>query len=103
MAALNERDPTREKGRSVEVSSKPTVSPACGGRSAYPRRAFNITDLYDALTTARVIGDDYLQQAAGNVVDTSLFTHGSSEQRQSWLKTGYKSGRPGSCDTFIAR
>jgi predicted metalloprotease len=93
----------REKGRSVEVELQADCLAGVWGRSAYPRSAFNITDLFDALTTARVIGDDYLQKAAGNVVDTSLFTHGSSEQRQSWLRTGYKSGRPGSCDTFIAR
>jgi len=47
-----------------------------------------------------VIGDDYIQEAAGQVIDTSVFTHGSSQQRRTWLRAGYKSGSPASCDTF---
>jgi predicted metalloprotease len=28
------------------------------------------------------------------------FTHGSSEQRMTWLKRGLESGDPRQCDTF---
>lgn len=101
--ALNRENPARENARSVQVELQADCLAGVWGRSAFPRSGFSVNDLYDALKTAHVIGDDYLQEAAGNIVDTSLFTHGSSEQRRSWLRTGYKSGTPGSCDTFAPR
>jgi predicted metalloprotease len=70
------------------------------GRSAYRRSELTIGQLYDALKAAKVIGDDYIQRAAGVVVDSALWTHGSSQQRQQWVKTGFASGRPSACDTF---
>jgi predicted metalloprotease len=59
-----------------------------------------IGELDGALKAADVIGDDYIQRAAGDVVDSALWTHGSSQQRQHWVRTGYQSGRPSACDTF---
>jgi predicted metalloprotease len=59
------------------------------------------TDLQNALQTAASIGDDYIQtNIAGQNVDTSSFSHGSSAQRQKWLLAGYQSGNPNSCNTF---
>ena len=57
-------------------------------------------DIEEALNTASAIGDDRLQrQTQGEVVPDS-FTHGTSEQRVRWFKTGFESGDPGACDTF---
>jgi|KBSSwiStaDraftv2_1062776.scaffolds.fasta_scaffold81912_3 predicted metalloprotease len=57
-------------------------------------------DAEEGLRAAAAIGDDRLQrQAQGRVVPES-FTHGSSEQRVSWLKRGLESGQIQSCDTF---
>jgi predicted metalloprotease len=47
-----------------------------------------------------LIGDDFQARSAGKPVDPGLFTHGSSAQRQHWLRTGFESGDPGACDTF---
>lgn len=58
-------------------------------------------DLADALDTASKIGDDYIQtEIAGGPARPSQYTHGTSAQRQKWLRTGYDSGDPASCDTF---
>src|SRR5688572_17637751 len=60
-------------------------------------------DVEEGLRAAAAIGDDRLQrQGQGRVVPES-FTHGSSEQRVSWLKRGLESGRLESCDTFATR
>jgi predicted metalloprotease len=58
-------------------------------------------DVNAALDTAGHIGDDYIQSHLGSGrVNQSQFTHGTSEQRQKWYRTGYQSGDPGSCNTF---
>lgn len=57
-------------------------------------------DAEEGLRAAAAIGDDRLQrQAQGRVVPES-FTHGSSEQRMTWLRRGLDSGRLEACDTF---
>ena len=59
-------------------------------------------DVEEALNAASAIGDDRLQrQSQGRVVPES-FTHGTSEQRQRWFRTGLQSGDPDRCDTFSA-
>jgi hypothetical protein len=57
-------------------------------------------DVEDALAAAQAIGDDRLQRNAGRRVTPDSFTHGSSAQRQRWLRTGLETGDPNACDTF---
>ncbi|MET0763219.1 MAG: neutral zinc metallopeptidase [Blastococcus sp.] len=58
-------------------------------------------DINRALDAAARIGDDFIQQNLGSGrIDQDAFTHGSSEQRQKWFTTGYRTGDPAQCDTF---
>jgi predicted metalloprotease len=58
-------------------------------------------DIDRALDAAGRIGDDYIERNLGSgQVDPGSFTHGTSEQRQQWFTTGYRSGDPAQCDTF---
>ena len=59
-------------------------------------------DLAEAVNAAKQIGDDILQRKAGRHPNPHTFTHGTSEQRQRWFITGYRSGRVDACDTFNA-
>ena len=57
-------------------------------------------DIQEAVNAAAQIGDDTLQANAGQTPMPDSFTHGTSEQHQRWLATGYKTGTIKSCDTF---
>lgn len=57
-------------------------------------------DIEEGLTAAQAIGDDTLQKAAGRRPVPESFTHGSAQQRMTWLKRGLDTGDPAQCDTF---
>lgn len=60
-------------------------------------------DIEEALATASAIGDDRLQRQSQGTVVPDSFTHGTSEQRVRWFRTGFEGGNVGRCDTFSAR
>jgi uncharacterized protein len=62
--------------------------------------ALEAGDLEEGLRTASAIGDDTMQRRQGGRIVPEGFTHGSSAQRSEWLRRGYESGDPATCDTF---
>lgn len=60
-------------------------------------------DIEEALNAANAIGDDRLQQQGQGRVVPDSFTHGTSQQRVRWFKTGFAKGDINQCDTFTAR
>jgi predicted metalloprotease len=69
-------------------------------RSANARGVLQPGDLEEGMRAAAAVGDDRLQRGATGRVDRESFTHGTSEQRVSWLRTGFQVGNPDGCDTF---
>lgn len=57
-------------------------------------------DLEEGLKTANAIGDDMIQKRMQGRVTPENFTHGTAEQRMTWLRRGYDSGDPNVCNTF---
>jgi hypothetical protein len=57
-------------------------------------------DAEEGLRAAAAIGDDRLQQQTRGRVVPESFTHGSSEQRVSWLRRGLEGGKLEACNTF---
>ena len=60
-------------------------------------------DVEEAMNAAAQIGDDMLQRKSQGTVVPESFTHGSSQQRQTWFKRGLESGSVAQCNTFDAR
>ena len=57
-------------------------------------------DIEEAMRAAQAVGDDTLMRGAGQNPVESMFTHGSAEQRQHWLKRGLDTADMRQCDTF---
>lgn len=57
-------------------------------------------DVEEGLRAAAAIGDDNIQRQSSGRIQPESWTHGSSEQRVSWLRRGLESGDPDRCDTF---
>lgn len=59
-----------------------------------------VGDLEEGLNAAAQIGDDVLMKRGGHTPHESMYTHGSSAQRQKWFTEGLQNGRVENCDTF---
>lgn len=60
----------------------------------------NESEIEEALGLASAIGDDKIQEKTTGQVNPETWTHGSSEERVQWFKTGYNSGSVQACNTF---
>jgi hypothetical protein len=70
------------------------------GHHANQRQLLDPDDVDEGLRAAAAIGDDRLQRQSQGYVSPESFTHGSSEQRASWLRRGLETGDINACDTF---
>jgi predicted metalloprotease len=70
------------------------------GRHARGQVELEAGDLEDGLRAAAAIGDDRIQRMSTGHVFPDKFTHGTSQQRSTWLRRGFDSGDPKACDTF---
>jgi len=73
------------------------------GHYAAQHNLLDTGDAEEGLQAAASIGDDRLQRQTQSRVVPESFTHGSSEQRVSWLRRGLASGQIETCDTFAGR
>lgn len=98
---------TSDPGRAGEVSIALELQADCFAgvwlstlRDGTSAAILEANDLQEALNAAAAVGDDAIQEQTTGSVNPESWTHGSSEQRYEWLKLGFDTGNPASCDTF---
>ncbi len=101
VASARERADQRESNAlSVRQELQADCYAGVWGHYAATRNLLEPGDAEEGLRAAAAIGDDTLQKEAQGRVVPESFTHGSSEQRVRWLRTGLESGKMESCNTF---
>jgi predicted metalloprotease len=103
VARLQQRDPKRANQASVRLELQADCYAGVWAHSTARRDLLQKGDVEEALRAASVVGDDYLQKAAGQQVRPETFTHGTSAQRSEWFQRGLQSGDPKQCNTFASK
>lgn len=100
-SAMNRMDKTEANNTSVRIELQADF--LAGVWAHHDNQMFNSLedgDIEEALTAAQKIGDDYLQRQAQGYSVPDSFTHGTSAQRERWLKRGLSTGDISQGDTF---
>jgi predicted metalloprotease len=95
------RGASRMEANAVSVRQELQADCLAGvwGHYAAQRGVLEPGDVEEGLTAAAAIGDDRIQKKTQGQVTPETWTHGSSEQRVRWFRTGLQSGQIQSCDT----
>ena len=91
---------SRTQGNQLQVAMELQADCYAGVWAALNKDRMEPGDVEEGLRAAHQIGDDVLQRQSQGVVVPESFTHGSAEQRMTWLKKGLQTGDPEQCDTF---
>jgi uncharacterized protein len=95
-----QRDPDAANRLSVRLELQADCYAGVWGHETQQRDILDPGDVEEGLQAAAAVGDDRIQKMSGQSVSPEAFTHGSSEERTSWFRRGFDSGRPEDCDTF---
>src|SRR4051812_26900071 len=93
-------DPSRRNDLSIRQELQADCFAGVWGRAAQGAGVLQAGDLEEGIRAAAAVGDDRIQEAATGRINRETWTHGSSEQRVQWFRTGFNSGNPDTCDTF---
>jgi predicted metalloprotease len=93
-------DPSAANELSVRLELQADCFAGVWGASVYERGILEPGDVEEALAAAAAVGDDRIQRRTQGRIDPETFTHGTSEQRARWFRTGFDTGDPEACDTF---
>lgn len=97
---LQGRDSRAANPLSVKLELQADCFAGVWAHSTQQRGLLEKGDVESALGAASAVGDDRLQKMSTGHVSPESFTHGSSQQRTEWFKTGLENGTVAACNTF---
>ena len=100
VSRLQQQQPDLANAYSVALELQADCFAGAWAKNADGREQLEPGEISEALNAAAAVGDDRIQQQAGQQVNPDSFTHGTSEQRVSWFRRGYDTGDPRQCNTF---
>ena len=92
-----QRSASEAEGNAASVRLELQADCYAGVWAGLNRDRLDPGDIEEGMTAAAAIGDDTLTQGR---VSPESFTHGTSAQRQYWLRRGLQTADPAQCDTF---
>jgi uncharacterized protein len=95
-----QRSGSEREGNAASVKLELQADCYAGVWAAQNRDRLEPGDIEEGMRAAQAIGDDTLQRESGRAPVPDSFTHGTSAQRQFWLRRGMETGDPAQCDTF---
>jgi predicted metalloprotease len=95
-----QEDPANAKQYSVRLELQADCLAGVWGHSTNERKILESGDVEEGLNAAAAVGDDRIQHMTGRRVNPESFTHGSAQERASWFRRGFESGKVESCNTF---
>lgn len=97
---LQQENPDDANDLSIRLELQADCLAGVWAYTVYQEDLLESGDLEEGLAAAAAVGDDRIQQEATGRIDRESWTHGSSEQRTRWFRTGFETGNPEECDTF---
>lgn len=103
MRRAQQSNPRATNELSVRMELQADCFAGIWGHSTAQRDKLDPGDVEEGLNAAASIGDDRIQKQATGRITPESFTHGTSQQRQTWLNRGLQQGSVEACDTFRAQ
>ncbi len=100
MRRAQQANPRAANELSVRMELQADCFAGIWGRSTAQRDVLEPGDVEEGLNAAAAIGDDRIQKQATGRISPESFTHGTSQQRATWLRRGLDQGSVEACDTF---
>ena len=97
---LMESEPSQRNHLSVDLELQADCYGGVWAHHAQEEKILDPSDIPAALSAVAAVGDDHLEKMSGRAVSPESWTHGSSQQRQTWFERGFQSGDPAACNTF---
>ncbi len=100
VSQAQQQDPGNANAYSVALELQADCFAGAWAHDAEARTMLEPGEIREALNAAAAVGDDRIQMQAQGRTDPESYTHGTSEQRESWFRRGFETGDPRQCNTF---